>query len=631
MYHILCIVYIFIFPINCFNLSYQQQDCNNNYENEIIKTFFANRHCITILLMSENFPSFINFNIPVLVKSVNTSELKPDFNMLTRPRRDFHDKKRNINKLCSENKHGYLIISNTFEELLQYAFCRTVTAFSSPQGTIFIYLTEDNCSKINGSIFDHLWNIYKVPQIVVTGCSCKILFYNPFLNDGDNFGKLRIFTKEDVYHKPSLIVNKLKNFHKYPIKAMVFRSPFSVPKSKKEYVGIDINLLKVIADYSNLTAVVVLPTDEDQYGFKLPNGTYTGALGKLLSGEIDYINVNFFIKDYLTIDIEFSASITADNLCVIMRKAEKIPDWQLLYFCLDKLTWLAIITIYFAVAISWILLQKLLTLFREDAELYPFVFTDTFRLMITSSLFRLPIITSERVFLAMCLMAFVTLVGAFQGSLIGVYSTPMFYKDVDTLEELSQTETQIKSEYMFFINDVFSDLSYPVIAKLKSMISFYNDNVSITHRVANQKNFATLVRKSEVQIDNHTTTYFDSKGMNLIHMVKECPRSYNLAYPFPVNSALLPVLNMIMLRASEAGLLVKWYEEMAFNVSASRRYVASLSDSLKVFSLKDMQISFYQLLIGCAVAFLAFIIEFSLYICSKHEYPEYHKGTNQEI
>lgn len=102
--------------------------------------------------------------------------------------------------------------------------------------------------------------------------------------------------------------------------------------------------------------------------------------------------------------------------------------------------------------------------------------------MITSSLFRLPTINSERMFLATCLTAFVTIVGAFQGSLVGVFSAQLFYKDINTLEELSWTQTQIKSGFLFLIGEVFTDVTNPKILRLKNMLGYYNDSVVITKR-----------------------------------------------------------------------------------------------------------------------------------------------------
>lgn len=606
--------------INCLNITVSTDDtCKSMYMENIIKTYFRKKECITLVRLCEDYPEILNthFKFPKYVKTVNVSKLTPNYNMTTRPRRDHYDPERIMHKLCPENGQGVIIIVCVMKELLDYMFSEILTPFWSPQASFFIYFTQENCGQDMKIIFENLWKIYKTPHVVAAGCVCEnLLFYNPFLGSNDKYGKMFSFSEEEIIENPSVIENTMLNFNGYPIKAVVFQSLFFVQLNTTEFIGIDLNLLNLMATHLNFTTVTLFSFDNDKYGFKLPNGTYTGALRRLLNGEADLINVNYFIKDYLTTDLEFSASTMTDNLCVIMRKAEKIPDWQLLYFCMDKSTWISVIIIYFVMSFSWIFIQTLLTQFREEAVLYPFVFTDTFRLMITSSLFRLPTITSERVFLATCLMAFVTLAGAFQGSLIGVYSTPMFYKDIETLEELSETPTKIKSSYMFFIDDVFSDMTYPVIARLKRMISFYDDPVSITFRVATQKNFATLVRQSEVEVDTSTTTYYDANGINLIHMVRECARSYSLAYPFPVNSPYAPCMNNIMMRAAEAGLFVKWYKEMAFNASesASKMNTASLNDALKVFSLTDMQISFYQLIIGYIIGFLVFVIEVCIYV-----------------
>ncbi|GLV43562.1 Ionotropic receptor 100a [Carabus blaptoides fortunei] len=549
--------------------------------------------------------------------------------MTTRPRRDHYDPKGIIHRFCPESGQGVIIVARVMKELLDYMFSEILTLFWSPQSSFFLYFTEENCDDNMKILFENLWRIYKTPHVIVGGCMCKnVLFYNPFFGSNDRRGEMFSFSEEEIIENPHVIENSMLDFNGYPIKPVIFRSPFSVQLSATEFIGIDLNFLNLMGTHLNFSTIVLFPFDNDQYGFKLPNGTFTGALRRLLDGDADLINIDYFIKDYLTMDIEFSSSTMKDNLCVIMRKAEKIPDWQLLYFCMDESTWISVIISFFVMSFSWIFIQKLLTQFREEAVSYQYVFTDTFRLMISSSLFRLPTITSERVFLAFCLMAIVTLVGAFQGSLTGIYSSPMFYKDIDTLEKLSETKTKIKSSYKLFIDDVFSDMTYPVIARLKRMISFYDDPVSITIRVATQKNFATLVRQSEVDIDTSTTTYYDANGINLIHMVKECARSYSLAYPFPVNSPYAPRMNNVILRAAEAGLFVKWYDEMVFNASenASKMNTPSLSDALKVLSLKDMQIAFFQLVIGYVIGFLVFVIEVCLYVCTKNKFPEYSPG-----
>lgn len=126
--------------------------------------------------------------------------------------------------------------------------------------------------------------------------------------------------------------------------------------------------------------------------------------------------------------------------------------------------------------------------------------------------------------------------------------------------------------------------------------------------MAEQHDFATLVRRSEFDLDKATTTYFDSEGNDLIHMVKECARSYNLAYPLPANWYLAPRLAEVMLRSAQAGFHTKWYDEMAFDVSRTKRQ-SSITDGFKIFSLKDMQIAFYILALGMTVSVFVFFTE----------------------
>lgn len=56
-----------------------------------------------------------------------------------------------------------------------------------------------------------------------------------------------------------------------------------------------------------------------QHCLQLPNGTYTGSLGDLLSRRVDIIMNAFFIKDYGTPEFEFTAAVYFDRLCFIVR------------------------------------------------------------------------------------------------------------------------------------------------------------------------------------------------------------------------------------------------------------------------------------------------------------------------
>lgn len=69
--------------------------------------------------------------------------------------------------------------------------------------------------------------------------------------------------------------------------------------------------------------------DGAKFGYKAPNGTFTGVLNTLRSHTSDVAFVGTFIKDYETRDVEFSTAVYMDQLCLIDPPAGRIPPFLL--------------------------------------------------------------------------------------------------------------------------------------------------------------------------------------------------------------------------------------------------------------------------------------------------------------
>lgn len=54
------------------------------------------------------------------------------------------------------------------------------------------------------------------------------------------------------------------------------------------------------------------------------NGTFNGAIGDLIYRRAHFTVNGFFIKDYLSRDIEFSAPAYNDKLCIIVQSADRV-------------------------------------------------------------------------------------------------------------------------------------------------------------------------------------------------------------------------------------------------------------------------------------------------------------------
>jgi hypothetical protein len=88
-----------------------------------------------------------------------------------------------------------------------------------------------------------------------------------------------------------------------------------------------------------ISLVPLVANDGMKFGFRNPNGSFTGALKTIKSRASDVAFVGYFIKDYETRDIEFSSSLYSDELCLVTKKAERIPQYLLPLLVFNRTFW----------------------------------------------------------------------------------------------------------------------------------------------------------------------------------------------------------------------------------------------------------------------------------------------------
>lgn len=192
-----------------------------------------------------------------------------------------------------------------------------------------------------------------------------------------------------------------------------------------------------------------------------------------------------------------------DDLCVIVHKSGEIPMWEIFYVYYE--VWLMLLASYFIIAFIWKVMHKWANKFTGKEQKNFNNFTETFRLMIATSYTREPIIFSERVFLVFCMMAIVTFLGAFQGSLITIFSSPSRYPDIKTLDQLADKNYPIYTRFEGIKNDIFGDdSSNPTIRKLRNLVAINRGNLSADRMIVMYGNMAGVLRRSSVVLDNRT-------------------------------------------------------------------------------------------------------------------------------
>lgn len=330
----------------------------------------------------------------------------------------------------------------------------------------------------------------------------------------------------------------------------------------------------------------------------------------MVNRKSDLALTGFFIKDYLSPEVEFSAGIYQDELCLISKKASRIPQYILPLICFELHLWIILLATTIFCTIIWAIIRHFnyRIIHRQDIEGREFreIFVDTFILTISAPLRKLPEIASERSFAAtICLLSLV-FVSLFQSSLSVVFIKPLFYKDIMTFDDIADTQLPIYVKYLAMMDDMFPQDSEGVLEQLKNQMRHITTTSSVLAQLSQAGNFITVTRRCTVYQDN--AYYFSSR---LLHLIPQCPRIYNLAYLAPRNSIYIRRVNEILLQLNNGGFHEKWIRDLNYKYSWQTRmkYGSFYEDDFKVLTVTDLQLPFFILAIGFGVAALVFVGE----------------------
>lgn len=363
-----------------------------------------------------------------------------------------------------------------------------------------------------------------------------------------------------------------------------------------------------------LLAVIDVKNDGNYFGNKLENGSYNGAIGNIQTFKTDIAFVGFFIKDYEAKDIDFTASAYQDQLCIITKKAGRVPSALLPMLIFERKLWASIFVTYLITSFFWCIIRLLNLKFRDckavnlpshlaraSKAINVFqIFIDTSILILNSPFRRFPKVQSERILISSIFLFSLIVIAAYQSSLATVYTQPMYYKNIQSLEELDESGMKIVSKYKGFLDDAFPPNASALTDRLLKKV-LWMENVLLIIRLQTHRE-AGFTRKSLFDI-----TY---KSKNF-HLIPECPRKYRLAYTVPKGFAFLEALNVNILRTVAGGIVSKLIENVKFKAHMSY-YIQNrdiFTPSIRVFTIYDLQMGFYVLAAGLASAFVIFTFE----------------------
>jgi hypothetical protein len=469
--------------------------------------------------------------------------------------------------------------------------------------------------------FEKMWQQYNILHAVILPIKVNDMIinvsntwtYNPFTSDLYN---------ENVINSTSIKMHTLNGlplrvslFGHYPTLYLLQDSnikkkepSLSITNSQNltSYHGIDGRMFAIMVRFMNFTPQIIKPPHHEEYGFPLPNGNFTGALGDVIHKRADISFNSRFVKYYNSTDIEFSNSVLSDKVCIIVPKARPIPRWRRMLLSFNSKLWL----ILFCTSMIVASVQLLLRWHHKSKKLHWYVIFETLQVFLLAGIHHPPKAISERCFYASCLLFCLVVMNAFQGLLVTNITYPNYLSDIHTLAELDRSNLPIWT-HSPENKDVFKDMGTPVMERLLHKFEVFNGSgKELLNHVANLTDAAVIIRETSSLYTE--SIYVAQDGTQLIHTIEECPAYYHLAYIVPMGSPYLPLINNVILRMNEAGLTFKWHSEGidARSLSGScRNKKCTRTEALRVFSLTDLQLAFYILATGLILSIAVFVLE----------------------
>ncbi|CAO1388259.1 unnamed protein product [Diamesa serratosioi] len=553
-------------------------------------------------------------------------------------------------KLCSKNcwinLHKLFVSFNNQIELqlkkeddeetfkMHYSSQNFVLEYSKQKNSINLYLRVytksigtflfvlENDLDLNLNLHDILmtnWEQNKGLQVILF-INNQTYFLDPFEIDHQTgiHGKLQTNMKHFRMKVP-------RNFNKYPLRVEIFNSVYSdeilsANASVIGYRGPDVDIAHIITNQLNFTMQRV-DNDGFNFGFVTGNETFNGALGTLQQHRCDIVFTGFFIKDYEMDDISFTAPVYSDKLCCMVLKAGRVPPLLLPFLTFEIELWYSLVCVALMVICFWSLLRwgnNRIMNYRDYPQIYNLpshiarsnewrqyaqIFVDSWILMFSSPFRRFTKKPNERILIITVCIVSLIIVSVFSSSLANVYIKPLYFKDIDLLEDLDEKELPIFTRYKGFLVDAFQANYSGLHYRLSAKSLLINSSVG---KMVQAKSAAAFTRESQFEL------YWRQE--KTFHLMTECPKTYGISYVLPKDSVFLDIINeqLGFLRASGIvkNLIISIRYNLTLNHNIQNR--EQFLPNLKILTINDLQMSFYILITGSMVGFIVLLGELGM-------------------
>ncbi|XP_021937038.1 uncharacterized protein LOC110838290 [Zootermopsis nevadensis] len=446
--------------------------------------------------------------------------------------------------------------------------------------------------------------------------------------------KMWMVKADELHELPKTYLQRTTNLHGYTLNVSMFSD---VPTAFLQYDNAtgkwisrrrDGRVLNIIAKYMNFTPVIIPPKQNEKIGYKLENGTFTGAMADLISRRTDIAVNEIYLKYYGTDEIEFTMpAIRNQEVVVLVPKSARLHIWMVIYKALRRLHWQYVLASFLSCVVVWYLLRRADAGRHLKRRYETSFFTNILEMLAIFMNMPLSFLTkikssTQRLLLSSCLIFSWFIMCNFQGLLLDVVTNPHFDTDIDTLQQLDEAGLFIFTDNPNLL-DTFNGSE--TMENLSGKLAYRQDSLFVVSRMKKYKNVSLLCSKKKA------TWFMRHNGNGMLHIVEEAPRVYFMSYMVPKGSPYLPRLHVLFGRITQAGLVDKWDDATNYEMKLEAEFGDSEELELPQWSLgmSDVAVDFIIWAIGLVACVTVFLVELCLFATELKEGMSQEERTGQ--
>lgn len=521
-----------------------------------------------------------------------------------------------------------IFIGNDFRVFFDYFIPANMIKVSRLARTWHVfYFTSKQTSmgKVAKFLF-YIWKQFGILNVIAQiPCSPKyredVAVYKPFMvNSKHQYGQVEIYSIASALKNPLYLSSTACKLNRYPLKVSIFeRYPTAIKHlpdvlhnykiyrnipNTSTFYGLDGVVLSEISTALNFAIKIAMSRENQYYGYVVSNGSIIGSLGQIVQKVIDLqANARYFMNDDIS-SVEYTTFFIFDYLCILVSKSETIPKWlEIVYVFLTKANIVAM-AVWMVCCYFNVMTRATIVVSKQEAvmEMYCTAIGHPRKALIVVH----PKM-SRRIFITTCLIFSMISIPLLTAKLIKTLTSVNWWPDINSLEELLKSGLNIKSS----VNPFVSKFNQ-VYEKLSQRVDTNWINTTSIELAAQSKQWAALERLKDAKLQI-ASRYIDDKGIPLLHIIPEYVTNHYMGYIVPAGSPYLLLINKVVTRFSEAGLLEKWYTDFedAFAAEARLHKEGQLLEDTrcKAFNMIDLQSVFYMMCCGYLISLVVFFVE----------------------